>query len=148
LKTGQGVLLAAGGLLLYSLLRKGAGVGTLNFFADKVRSIDFDGLTPVMVIGLGVQNTSNQSYTLRSFAGNLWANGNYIGNLSSFSSVTIPPNSQRVVFITARLALIGIVNDVINAFQNKNFSQLVEVKAMANVDSLQVPVNIKYQVGL
>lgn len=130
------------------MLRKGGALGTLNFFPDKVRSISFDGLTPVMTIGLGVQNTSNQSFTIRSLAGNLYANNYYIGNVSSFTLRTIAPNSQQVIFITARLQLIGIVNDILNAFENRNFAQTIEIKAMANVDNLQIPININYKIGL
>lgn len=147
-QTGKLVALAAGGLLVYSLLRKGTGISTLNFFPEKVRSIDFDGLTPVMTIGLGVQNTSNQGFALKSLAGNLYANNYYIGNVSSFSLKTIPPNSQTIIYITARLQLIGIVNDIMNAFENQNFSQDIQIKAMANIDTLQVPINLNYKIGL
>lgn len=101
-----------------------------------------------MTIGLGVQNTSNQSFTIRSLAGNLYANNYYIGNVSSFTLRTIAPNSQQVIFITARLQLIGIVNDILNAFENRNFAQTIEIKAMANVDNLQIPININYKIGL
>jgi len=139
---------AVAGVLLYSLFRKSAGAGSLNFFPSKVHSFEFDGLTPVVTIGLGVQNTSNQSFTLNSFAGKLFSNSYYIGNLSSFVKQTIYPNSQQIIYIKARLQPLGIVNDIIRAIDNKNFSQEIIMKATANVDRLQVPVNLQFKVGL
>lgn len=113
-----------------------------------MRKFQWDGLTPVLIIGIGVQNTSNQSFTIRSFAGNIYSDDYYIGNISNFTPQQIPPNSQVIVQVIARLQLISIVNEVIEAVQYQNFKKEIEVKAMANVDGLQVPVNQKLSVGL
>lgn len=142
------IALTAAGIIAYSLLRKSFGAGSLNFFPGKVHSLDFEGLTPVLTLGLGVQNTSNQSYTLQSFAGSLYSNGIYVGNLSTFDRKTVLPNSQQIIYVAARLQLIGIVNDIIRAFNNNNFSQEVEIKATTNIDGLQVPVKLKFNVGM
>lgn len=147
IKTAETIALAAGGVLLYSLWRKQQGIGTLNFFPDKVRDFHFSGLTPVFTLGLGVQNTSNQSFTVNSIAGNAYSNGYYVGNLSNFSPQIIIKNTQGILLLDVRLALIGIVNDLINAFQSENFQQSLELKATANVDNLQIPLNIKYKIG-
>jgi len=143
----QTVGLAVLGILGYSLYRKSSAIGTLNFFPDKVRGFEFQGITPVFTVGLGVQNTSNQSFTINSIAGNAFSNGYYVGNISTFTAQTIKPNSQGILALELRLALIGIVNDLINAFQNGNFQQDLELKLMANVDKLQIPINLKYKIG-
>jgi len=139
--------IAAAGFILYSLLRKGVAAGTLTFFPEKVRSIDFEGLTPVMTIGIGVQNTSNQSFSLNSIAGSLYSNNYYVGNLSSFTRQPVAANSQQIIYVKIRLQVTGIVNDIIRAFENGNFAQEVEMKATANIDGLQAPVNLKYTIG-
>jgi len=70
-----------------------------------------------------------------------------VGNISSFIPQIIPKNTQGILLLDCRLKLIGIVNDLIMAFDNGNFQQNLELKLIANVDNLQVPVNIKYKIG-
>lgn len=141
-------MLIGGGLLAYNMLVKSRALGTMNFYPDKVRNIEFDGVTPVMTIGLVAQNTSNQQLVLRSIAGNLFCNNFLIGNVSSFTPVVIRPNSQGIIFLNVRLSLLGIVNDIVKAFQTGSFAQEVEMQAYANVDNFQIPVKIKYKIGL
>jgi len=142
------IAFSAAGLIAYSLLRKSAALGTLNFFPAGVRDLSFDGVTPVITIGLAAQNTSNQNFTMNSIAGNVFANNYFVGNVSSFEPLTIPANKQTIIPIKIRLSLIGIVNDIIRAFQTNNISQVLELESFANVDNLQVPINLKYKVGL
>lgn len=104
-----------------------------------------DGLTPVMTLGLAVQNTSNQSFTIKSMAGELYANKYLVGNLSSFTSQTIPPNSEQVIAINVRMSFIGLVNDIINAIKNKTFRQELQLNSVANIDNLQVPIDLIYK---
>lgn len=80
-------------------------------------------------------------------AGNAYSNGFLVGNIGSFIPQDIPANSQRILQITIRLALIGVVNDLVDAFRYKNFTQALDLQMHANIDNLQVPINIKYQVG-
>lgn len=147
IKTTQALAVGAAALLAYSLFRKSAGLGNLVFFPDKVQRLTFDGLTPVIVVGIGVQNTSNQSFTLKSLAGNAYSNDFLVGNIGSFIPQDIPANSQRILQVTIRMALIGVVNDIVDAFRFGNFKQALELRMYANIDNLQVPINIKYQVG-
>lgn len=147
LKTGQAIALGAGAVVIYSLFRKRAALGTLNFFPDKIKGFRWDGMTPILMIGLGIQNTSNQSFTIHSIAGSIYCNSYYIGNLSTFTPTVIPRNSEGFIVLNARLQLIGIVNDIIEAAENGNFSQEIVMKAKANVDNLQIPINLKFSVG-
>lgn len=106
-----------------------------------------DGLTPVMTLGLAIQNTSNQSFTLQSLAGEVYANKYLIGNVGTFSAQTIHPNSETVIYIDCRLSLLGIVTDILNAIRNKTFSQTIELESTANIDNLQVPIDLSYKFG-
>ena len=142
---GKTVLIGAAAFLLYSFLRKGKALGNLVFHPHSLKDIKFEGITPVMTLGLAVQNTSNQSFTLNSIAGELYANNYLIGNIASFSAQTISPNSEKVIFIKARLSLLGIVTDMINAIKNGTWTQTLELESTANIDNLQVPVDLKYK---
>lgn len=135
-------------MLGYSLIRKETALKTLNFSQAGVHDFEFDGLTPVFVLGLGIQNTSNQSFTLNSIAGNVYANGYYVGNVAHFTPQTIKSNWQGILLLDARMSLLGIVNDLIKAYQNRNFTQKINLKATANIDRLQVSINEDYVIGL
>jgi LEA14-like dessication related protein len=111
-----------------------------------VQGFRFEGLTPVLTLKLAVQNTSNQSFTLKSFAGNVWANNYLVGVTSSFDAIEIKANAQTLVPIKVRLSLLGIVNDIIQAITTHSKTVELELDSHANVDNLQVPVNIKYKV--
>lgn len=143
----QTIALTAGALLLYSYFRKATAAGRLNFYPANVKDLYFDGATPVITLGLAVQNTSNQSFGLKSLAGNVYANNYLVGNVSSFTPQIIGPNSQAIVTIRVRMSLLGIVNDIIEAITNKKFTQVLELESWANIDNQQVPINIKYKVG-
>ncbi len=147
MNTNQGILLGGAALVLYNLINKSAAGGTLNFYPDTVRNIRFEGATPIMTIGLAVQNTSGQKFVIRSIAGNLYSNNYLVGNLSYFLPQTIAANSQSSLFLDARLGLLGIVNDIIRAFQTGSIQQDVKLTAFANVDNFQVPIDITYKIG-
>jgi len=129
------------------LLRKGAALGTLNFYAGSVTNIEFENSAPVLTLGLVVQNTSNQYFTLNSIAGNIYSNNYRIGTVGSFIAQNIPANSETTLYLKVRMDLLGVVNDIINAFTTGNIQQKIELDATANIDTLQVPVKLSYTVG-
>lgn len=147
MNTGTTIAVAAGFFILTGLFSKSKALGNLYFYPHSLKGIKFDGVTPVMTLGLAVQNTSNQSFTLRSIAGELYANNYLIGNIGSFVPQAILPNSQTIIFINARLSLIGIVSDIIDALKNKTFNTTLELESQANIDNLQVPINLKFKFG-
>lgn len=144
LKTG---LLIGGALIAYNAVAKGSALQSLNFYPGPVSSIKMEGTSPVITFSLIIQNTSNQSMILRSLAGNLYANGYLVGNVSAFSPVRINPNGQTSLLVTGKLSLIGIVQDLINAIKGNGFKQNLSFEARANVDKYSIPINIKYSVG-
>lgn len=147
MNTGTTIAIAAAGFILFGLLSKSKALGNLYFYPHSLKGIKFEGITPVMTLGLAVQNTSNQSFTLRSIAGELYANSYPIGNISNFVPQTILPNSQTIIFINARLSLLSIVTNIINAIRNNTFSQTLELDSTANIDNLQVPIDLKFKFG-
>lgn len=138
-----GVAVAAGAFLL----RKASAAGHLVFSPGNVTSMDFVGSTPTLTFQLIVQNTSGSDLLLNSLAGNLSSNGYLIGNVNNFSGVPIMGNSSTTVLLTVSLQVIGIVNDLIRAFQYKNFTQDITLDGAANVNGFQVPLNLKFSVG-
>ena len=140
-------LLVGGAILAYNAFTKAGALQSLNFYPKSITDIRFQGVTPVMRLGLAIQNTTNQRLIVRSLAGNLYSNTYLIGNISTFSPLAINPNSETVLQITVRLSLLGIVQDIIDAFNGNGLQQKIVFDARANIDRYQVPINIKYTVG-
>lgn len=149
----KGIAIGAGALILYNLFSRRMAAGTLNFLPGPVKSFRIDGATPIITVGLLVQNTSNQNYTINSLAGTVYTNSNgknwIIGNVSSFVPQVITQNSQSLLFVDLRLMLIGVVSDMINYLSvGDQFSQDISLNAIANVSGLQVPFNFNYKVAI
>jgi hypothetical protein len=142
------VLFGGAAILAYNLLTKGRALGSVNFLPGRIHSFAFDGMTPVLTVGVVAQNTSSQKFVIRSIAGSVYADGYLAGSVSYFQVSEVLPNSQSEIFVQIRFAPLGIVQDIINAFQTNDYQQEVIFKGYANVDNFQVPINNKYKVGL
>jgi LEA14-like dessication related protein len=141
------LLLVGGGILLYNFITKARGLGTAVFFPDKVESLQWEGATPVFTVSVLVQNTTSLQFVVKSIAGTVYSNGVLVGNVSMFTPVVVPANSQKKISLTVKFALIGIVQNIIDAFQTGNFSQDIVVEGYANVDNYQVPIKLPYKIG-
>ncbi len=142
------ILLGAGALVALNLISKGSAAKSLNFYPGSVKSLEFDGVTPVITLGLLVQNTSNQQILFRSFAGNIYANDFLVGNVATYQPTVVPANSQITYNLTVRLSPLGVVNELISIIQGANpRSMVMELQASANIDVVRVPVKIKYSIG-
>lgn len=93
-----------------------------------------------------MQNTSNQSFTLQSLAGNIYANNILVGNVAMFDAVQIEANSQGNLRLRASLLLIGVLQTIIDALDGIK-KQKIDLVARANVDNLQLPIDITYEIG-
>ena len=144
--TGDAVLIIGGVAALY-FYNKARAAGRLLFYPGDVVGMYFDGPVPVAELELVVQNTSNSSLQLNSLAGNVFANGTMVGNISSFNPVNIPGNSQGSITLTIRFMLLGIVNDIIRAFQTGNFAQDILIQGNVNAEGIPVPLALNYKIG-
>jgi len=138
--------LAAGAIIALTAFSKAKAAGTLNFYPEGVRSITLDGITPIISLGLVIQNPSSSSFQVKSLVGNLSANGFIIGNVSTYQAVTVRANSQSVLVLNVRLSILGIVGDIIKAFNGEGVQQIMTFKAWANVDNYSAPITISYKI--
>jgi len=103
-------------------------------------------------MGLGAQNTSNQSFTIYSIAGNAYSKEGsdlvYVGNISAFQPQVISPNSESILRVNIKLSLIGVANEIIEAVQYGDFTKTIVIKATANIDQQQIPINQTLNIGL
>lgn len=138
-------LVAAGGILFW-LGRKALAAGNLVFSPSNSFSVRFDG-APIIDFQVVAQNTSSADLLLNSFAGNLSANGTFIGNVSNFTPQEIAGNRSTPINLEAQLNLIGVTNDVIRSIQNKSLTQNLKLNGSANVQGIQVPIDLEFTVG-
>jgi hypothetical protein len=146
MRTGTALLLIGGAVGVYYLTRAKAA-GRLNFYPGQVQGMAFDGFTPMAYLDFIVQNTSNADIAVNSIAGNAYSNGYLIGNISNFQGVVVSGNAETVVPVTVRLNLLGVVNDLMNAWQTGNFKQEIVINGRANAEGFSVPINLKFTVG-
>lgn len=143
-KTEQTIVLAAGVLIAGSYLLKGRALKNLVFSNGQLQSIGMQGATPIIDFTVLAQNTASIGITLQSLAGNIYTDDlgqkTLIGNISNFSPVLIAANQQTFIPLQCRTRIVGVVNDLISAFQNRNFQMALVVQAWANVDGIQFAI--------
>lgn len=134
------LLLFKGGATIYNATR-------LNFFIAKLVP-RFQGLTPVLDIYVGIMNPTGGTFSINSIAGDVYANNDFIGNLSSFTLTTIKPNSQTVFIATLRMSLIGIVSEVWNAVSAglSTVTFTLKFQGTVNVNGVPVPAVMSYKI--
>lgn len=148
MERNEKILLFSGiGLLAFILLSKARALGNLVFTPGTVQSMAFVGSTPVAQVSINAQNTSSASITINAFAGNVYSNNTLVGNIASFTPVLIPGNSITPVTVGIQFMLMGVANDIVNAFSSNNFSQDIKITGYANVSGLQLPVNLDFSFG-
>lgn len=145
--TGKILLWGTIGLGAYIIWSKVRAIGNLIFTPGSVTGANMQGGVPFIYFYVYAQNTASTGVTVDSFAGNIFANGQLIGNVSDFQPVYIAPNSQTVVPVVAQLGLFAIVNDLLASIQAGSFKQNFEVHGYANGVGVQVPINMKFTVG-
>jgi hypothetical protein len=142
----EALLLLAGVAWLYtSTVTKAAG--NLIFVPGNIINIGLEGMYPVVVANLLVQNTSNVDFTLNSFAATVTSDGTLIGNVSNFNAVAIPGNSQTAVPLNLTLFPLGIVDNLIQAFYGGFVKKEFIIDGSVNANGQQVPLKLIFKVG-
>jgi hypothetical protein len=147
LKTEKVLLYGGAALIAFALFAKARALGNLVFTPGSVSNMGFVNSVPTADVTLVAQNTSSTGLTINSFAGNVFSNNILVGNIYNFTPVMIPGNSQTPVSVSIQFKALGIVTDLIKAFQNNNFSQDITIDGYANVSGMQLPINLKFQFG-
>jgi hypothetical protein len=148
MNTGTTVLLVGGALIAFNLLNKAGTAKALVFFPDQVKGTLDPASNPILNVRLSVQNPTSQGFTIRAITANLYANTSLVGNVSSFQQVTIKPLSTSYIDLVIKVSMLGVATDLYNAITGGfSFSQKVLLAGSANVDGLNIPLNIFYKIG-
>lgn len=138
-------LAVAAGLYFWNLQK---AAGKLTYYPGNITAFDMQGLSPVLYAELIVQNTNNVSFTINSMAASVTADGTLIGNVSNFSPVQIPGNSQAAIPITLVLMPIGIANEIIQIITGGAGRKNIKVTGGVNANGFQEEFSLDFKIGL
>jgi hypothetical protein len=143
----EAVAIVAGiaGLYLFNLSK---AASNLTYFPGDITGFSLAGFSPVITVDLVVQNTSNVEFTISSLAANVTSDGTLIGNVSNFSPVRIPTNSQGNIPLTLTLQPLGVVNDIISIITGGSGSRDILLQGSVNANGFQQPFTVRYKVGV
>lgn len=128
-------------------IRKSMAINSLTFQPGPINNVSIVGAAPVLSLSLTAFNTSGADLTVNSLAGAVSSNGALIGNVYNFSPVTIPQNSYASVPVNIALSLSQIVSDLVNAYQTRSLTQNIQLQGWANIEGVQVPLDLQFHVG-
>lgn len=146
MKNGNLVVIGAIAIVAIAIASRKKAAGLLNYFISGV-AIRWDGVVPIMRIDLGIQNPSNQDFTIKSLVGNVTANGYQIANVSAFDTVQVKAASQVIYPIYLRLSFIGVVADIVNLITTGNgTTQSISFKGTVNASDVVAPIELNYKI--
>lgn len=138
-------LAVAAGLYFWNLQK---AAGKLTYYPGNITAFHMQGLSPVLYAELIVQNTNNVSFTINSMAASVTADGILIGNVSNFSPVQIPGNSQAAIPLTLVLMPIGIANEIIQIITGGAGRKNIKVTGGVNANGFQEEFSLDFKIGL
>lgn len=101
-------------------------------------------------LNIAAQNPTSSTIKLNSLAGEVFANNKLVSNVSSFTPITIPGNTETVLSFTVVPNVGGVINlvsSVIKSLVRKEKIGLsVRLEGTANVDGMALPLNLTYNV--
>jgi hypothetical protein len=142
----EAVALVAGvaGLYLWNLSK---AASNLTYYPGNVTGFSLSDYSPVITVDLHVQNTSNVDFTINSLAGNVLSDGTIIGNISNFTPVRIPANSQGTIPLTLTLQPLGVVNDIISIITGGSGLRNLLLQGSVNANGFQQTLSVPYKIG-
>jgi len=142
----RAILLPIAALVALGLYAQKRAAGFLNFYIQSV-ALAFDNFTPVLRLNIVVQNPSNEQFIVRSLTGQVFANDQPIGNVSSFVTSYVNPNTQIVIPVYVRLNLVSIVSDLVTLIQGGGgMSQTIKIKGVVNANSIVSNIDLTYKI--
>lgn len=136
------VLIAVGGVLLYTWVNRGISGATAEVIFDgfSIKNLnDFQ-------ITLRVQNVGNGDINVNALTGEVTVNDNFIGNVSDFNAVSVPARSERKVqveFTPSFLSLPATILELIKTGVTSNI--VVAVKGNLNYNGIVLPFSTSNQ---
>lgn len=121
--------------------------GALLYHPGNILNLSLSGINPVATVELIVQNPSNVDFTINSLAANVFTDNTYIGNVANFAPVVIPRNTQQSIPLTIEFFSLGLIDQIINAFQTGFQKKTIQLQGTVNANGFQQPLDLPFTVG-
>jgi LEA14-like dessication related protein len=116
---------------------------TINRLNIVPRGIAFEGGAANIV--LGVQNATSNGLTFGSLSGTLYVNDRPLGNVSSFLSTVLAPNSETRIQVRVIPQLLGLASGILDMIEGNETSGInARLQGTANIDNVPLPLNIQF----
>lgn len=138
------ITLIGAGVILLSRLGTAGAADRLKFVFQKISAEFKDALSIQINVDIVIQNPTSTSFIIKSFAGDLFVNDYYIGNVSNFTATQIQGNTQTTYRVAIQVSTLSLPAPVISILQN--FTGLTaKLDGTINVDDLGVPLTLEYK---
>lgn len=138
------ITLIGAGVILLSRLGTAGAADRLKFVFQKISAEFKDALSIQINVDIVIQNPTSTSFIIKSFAGDLFVNDYYIGNVSNFTATQIKGNTQTTYRVAIQVSTLSLPAPVISILQN--FTGLTaKLDGTINVDDLGVPLTLEYK---
>lgn len=139
------------GVFLLQKVSAAAAATRINFLVGGVKLASI-GFTPILNVTVVAQNPTNSTFTINSFVGNVFLNGDMIGNAAGFIPTTVKPASpggltgQTEIPLNVSLNGLTLVSDIVSVITGQaQVAAVVRLVGTANVDNLLLPIDITYK---
>lgn len=146
-KNDKVLLIAGAAVVAYWFFSKARALKGLVFTPGPISGVTLTGGAPVLSLNISVQNTNSASLRIDSLAANVMSNGILIGNVYNFFPAEVPANAAVLMPVQIRLGTIGLVSDLITSIQYGSASQSFVIDGSANVNGIQLPLNVSFKIG-
>lgn len=138
------ITLIGASVILLSRLGTAGAADRLKFVFQKISAEFKDALSLQINVDIAIQNPTSTSFVIKSFAGDLFVNNYYIGNVSNFTATQIQGNTQTTYRVAIQVSTLSLPAPVISILQN--FTGLTaKLDGTINVDDLGVPLTLEYK---
>ena len=130
-----------------------AGAAALYYFATRANTINNLQIVPRGIafeggaanLALGVQNPTSTGLTFGSLSGTLYIQDRPLGNVSSFTSTYLAPNSETRVNVRVAPSLLGLAAGIMDLAEgNEPAGISARLSGTANIDNVGMPLNINF----
>jgi hypothetical protein len=151
MKATNAILIGLSAFIAVKLFGKTRAADKLDFFPKKV-SLRLEFLTPVLDFIVGIQNPTNQDFTVSSIVGQLFINKSFVANVSGYQHTVIRSLSEAEFPISARLSLSGAsaeISTIINSITTAGLSTLrnatATFKGTVTAEGFTIPLQFTYK---
>jgi LEA14-like dessication related protein len=145
MKISNTILLIVGLYGMYYITNKMMFAEKLKFEIDDI-ALDFSKIIPVVLLRVKAINPTRNEATINDFNADVYINDFIkIGNIKMFSEIKILPLQESFINFEIKPDYKNIINYIKNIIDNKK--GYLTIKGNVTVDSLTIPLNLKYNVG-